>query len=97
LAPASTGIVVSSTSFSGLDDRHASLLTEIVSLDTIDQASFSDLARKHGLFAAGAIEAINEWAFQRYEEPLLDDGEPIEIARHLFRVSESNTVNEYAT
>lgn len=97
LAPASTGIVVSSNSFSGLDDRHASLLAEIVCLDTIDQASFSDLARKHGLFAAGAIEAINEWSFQRYEEPLLDGGEPIEIARHLFRISESNTVNEHAT
>ena len=56
--------------FNGLDARHASLLTEIVR-STIEQAAFSELARKHGLFADGAIEAINEWSFQRYEEAML--------------------------
>ena len=90
-------VTVSNVTFSGLDDRHASLLHEIVSLDAIDSAAFSDLARKHGLFAAGAIEAINEWSFQRFEEALLDDGEPIEIARHLIRITDPSSVTETVT
>jgi tellurite resistance protein len=90
-------IMLSNVIFSGLDDRHASLLGEIVSLDAIDQAAFSELARKHGLFPAGAIEAINEWSFRRYEEAILDDGEPIEIARHLVRITEQGYVSEHAT
>jgi len=96
--PAPTpALIVSNTSFMGLDDRYAALLTDIISLDAIDQATFSELARRHGLFAAGAIEAINEWSFQRYDEPLLDDGEPIEIARHLFRVLSPQAVSEHVT
>lgn len=76
----------SDLAFDGLDARHASLLIEIISRDVIEQAAFAELARKHGLFADGAIEAINEWSFERFEEALLDNGEPIEIARHLFHV-----------
>ncbi len=97
IPPAPAPIAESKETFSGLDDRHASLLHEIVSLDAIDNAAFSELARKHGLFAAGAIEAINEWSFQRFEEALLDDGEPIEIARHLIRMTNQNSVSETAS
>jgi hypothetical protein len=79
---------LTNATFSGLDGRHASFLGEIVSLNVITQAAFADPARKHGLLAAGAMEAINEWSFQRYDEALLDDGEPIEIARHLVRITE---------
>jgi tellurite resistance protein len=94
IAPASKGPI---TVFSGLDDRHSSLLEEIVSLDCIKQEAFSELARKHGLFAAGAIETINEWSFQRFEEALLDDGEPIEIAHHLIRVSGPTSLDEHVS
>jgi tellurite resistance protein len=69
--------------FPGLERRHALLLQEVCSRDIIDQATFAVLAQKHGLFPAGAIETINEWAFERFEEPVLDEGEPIEIAQHL--------------
>jgi TerB-C domain len=31
------------------------------------------------------METINEWGFERFEEPVLDEGEPIEIAHHLVR------------
>jgi hypothetical protein len=84
--PMTMPVVSSDPAFEGLDARHASLLSEIISRDVIEQAAFAELARKHGLFADGAIEAINEWSFERFEEALLDNGEPIEIARHLFHV-----------
>jgi tellurite resistance protein len=73
--------------FPGLDQRHALLLQEVCNRDIIDHATFAALAQKHGLFPAGAMETINEWAFARFEEPVLDEGEPIEIAHHLIRPS----------
>lgn len=84
--PVTRPIATSDPTLEGLDARHASLLNEIISRDVIEQAKFAELARKHGLLADGAIEAINEWSFERFEEALLDNGEPIEIARHLFHV-----------
>lgn len=73
--------------FPGLEQRHALLLREVCNRDIIDQATFAALAQKHGLFPAGAMETINEWAFARFDEPVLDEGEPIEIAHHLIRSS----------
>lgn len=85
--PVETKGTTSETLFPGLEQRHALLLHEVCNRDIIDQATFAALAQKHGLFPAGAMETINEWAFERFEEPVLDEGEPIEIAHHLIRSS----------
>ena len=82
------------TLFPGLDQRHALLLYEVCNRDIIDQATFAALAQKHGLFPAGAMETINEWGFERFEEPVLDEGEPIEIARHLIRSTHNVMTSE---
>jgi tellurite resistance protein len=81
--------------FPGLDERHALLLHEVCDRDIIDQATFAALAQKHGLFPAGAIETINEWAFERFEEPVLDEGEPIEVAHHLIRSAQTTITSEH--
>lgn len=80
--------------FPGLEERHALLLNEVCGRDIIDQATFAALAQKYGLFPAGAMETINEWAFERFDEPVLDEGEPIEIAHHLVRVHHSSITSE---
>jgi hypothetical protein len=85
--PVETNGTSSETLFPGLDQRHALLLQEVCNRDIIDHATFAALAQKHGLFPAGAMETINEWAFERFEQPVLDEGEPIEIAHHLIRPS----------
>jgi tellurite resistance protein len=81
--------------FPGLEQRHALLLNEVCNRDIIDQATFAALAQKYGLFPAGAMETINEWAFERFDEPVLDEGEPIEIAHHLIRVHQSTMTSEH--
>ncbi|MGT2504760.1 tellurite resistance TerB C-terminal domain-containing protein (plasmid) [Bradyrhizobium guangxiense] len=35
------------------------------------------------LLADGAIERINDWSFDRFEEPLLEDGDEIVMVPHL--------------
>jgi hypothetical protein len=74
--------------FAGLESRHARLLEEIGQRDAIDQSTFAALARKYNLMPAGAIETINDWAFDQYGETILDDnGEPIAVATHLLVTS----------
>jgi hypothetical protein len=93
-SPVKANVTAGNTLFPGLDQRHALLLDEVSGRDVIDQATFAALAQKHGLFPAGAMETINEWAFERFEEPLLDEGEPIEIAHHLIRSSHVSMTSE---
>ena len=69
--------------FPGLDSRLAQLLSEIWEDSELDHKRFANLARKHGLMPSGAIEMINDWSFTRFEQPLLDDGQQIIIARDL--------------
>ena len=92
--PVEANATAHETLFPGLDQRHALLLYEVCNRDIIDQATFAALAQKHGLFPAGAMETINEWAFERFEEPVLDEGEPIEIAHHLIRSSHNAMTSE---
>ena len=35
------------------------------------------------LLASGAIDHINEWAFDRFDEPVIEDGDVVFIAPHL--------------
>lgn len=92
--PVEANATAHATLFPGLDQRHALLLLEICNRDIIDQATFAVLAQKHGLFPGGAMETINEWAYERFEEPVLDEGEPIEIAHHLIRSSYTVVTSE---
>jgi hypothetical protein len=36
-------------------------------------AAAEELARRHGLMLGGAIEALNDWAFERADRPLIDE------------------------
>ena len=33
--------------------------------------------------ADGSLEEINEWAFDRFDEPLIEDGDKVMIVAHL--------------
>lgn len=67
--------------FPGLDPEHA-LLVEVLSAAEVghwSRADFEARARKLGLMPDGAIETINEWAFDNFGEPLIEDGAPLTI------------------
>jgi len=63
----------------GLDAAHTALVHAIAGRAEIAAAEFAALARSHGLMAGGAMEAINDAAFQLCDEPLLEGDDPIEI------------------
>jgi len=57
----------------GLDHKHAALVRELVAREHWSEDAFDRLCAQHSLFAAGALEAINEWAFETYDEALLEE------------------------
>ena len=63
----------------GLDRKHAALVGDLVKQQRWTEEGFEQLCARHALLAAGALEAVNEWAFQTYEEAILDEYDGYEI------------------
>lgn len=65
------------SAFEGLDEAHAELVEYLEIKVQITRQEFEERARSLKLLPDGAIEKINDWAFDRFDEPLLEDGEQI--------------------
>lgn len=69
--------------FDGLDARYKGFLTELLTRPEWTRPELDMLARAHELMTDGALEAINEWAFDRHGDALVEDGDPATIQRHV--------------
>jgi uncharacterized tellurite resistance protein B-like protein len=63
----------------GLDAAHSALVRALGERAEWPAAELAVLAERHGLMAAGAMETINDAAFQLCDEPLLEGTDPIEV------------------
>lgn len=84
-APVETPVAsaANESSFEGLDGPHIELVELLERKGSIARAEFDQRARAMKLLADGAIERINDWSFDRFEEPLLEDGDEIVMVPHL--------------
>ena len=73
------GTTDQSERFAGLDAKHQSLVEELISRPSWTPQDFEKLARQFGLMPSGALETINEWAFERYEAGLIEEDETFEV------------------
>ena len=62
--------------FAGLDAAHGQLLALLVAAP-MDRARFEAAARDLRLFPGGALDAINEWGFDRFDAPVIEDEDPL--------------------
>lgn len=69
--------------FSGLDPRHARLLRELVERPDWPRTEFDRLAREFGLMPGAAMENLNAWAFDRFDDLLVEEGDPVHVNLHL--------------
>lgn len=67
----------------GLDSSHAELVKYLASKGQVNRSEFDSRARTLKLLPDGAIERINDWSFEQFEEPLLEDGDDVVLAAHL--------------
>ena len=63
----------------GLDDAHSSFLRLLVTRATWTRAELADAASHLELMLDGAIEQVNEASLDRWDEPLTDGDDPVEI------------------
>jgi uncharacterized tellurite resistance protein B-like protein len=70
------------TTIAGLDEPHTTLLIRLVERPTWSRAEFDELAGTLGLMPAGALETVNEAAFDICDEPMLEGEDPIDINQH---------------
>ena len=76
--------VVAGSAYPGLDEAHTALLETIAEADGgLSRSAYDDVARRLGLLPDGAIETLNDWAFDRFEEPLIEADVEIMIVPHL--------------
>ena len=72
--------------FAGLDAKHRGLAEELLRQPSWTPQEFEKLARQFRLMPAGALETINEWAFERYDAGLIDDDTNISVNREVLEV-----------
>ena len=46
------------------------------------RSEFERRAKEMRLLPDGAIERINDWSFDRFDEPLIEDGDEVVVAPH---------------
>jgi hypothetical protein len=63
----------------GLDEAHSRLLLALAKKAAWPRAEYLALAKQHGLLPEGALETINEAAYERAGAPVLEDGDPITV------------------
>jgi hypothetical protein len=71
------------SSLKGLDKSHAELVEYLEMNGEIPRHEFDERAKSLKLLPDGAIETINEWSFDHFDEPLLEDGEHIVLSAAL--------------
>jgi tellurite resistance protein len=71
------------TIYAGLDKVHAQLLNELLKKDEWSRDEYQKLASSLKLMPDGAIEVINEWAFEVCDEIIIENDDPMIIYKEL--------------
>jgi tellurite resistance protein len=69
--PAAKGVIV------GLDDGHTRFYEALVTKDQWATEEVKSLCEELNLMMSGAIETLNDWAFDNVDAPLIDDGSTV--------------------
>ncbi len=67
----------------GLDPKHTLLVEQIVQREHWTNEEFDQIAGKQGLMPSGALEVVNEWAFNKFDEALLDEYEGYDVSQDI--------------
>jgi tellurite resistance protein len=70
----------SQSQLAGLDPKHGALVLELLTREHWSETEFETICASHGLMASGALEVVNEWAFETYDEALLDEYDGYDVS-----------------
>jgi DNA-directed RNA polymerase subunit beta' len=63
-----------SDALKGLDNRHRVLLRRLLKKEDWERTEVEKMCKEIGLMIDGALEVINEWAFEHTDLPVIEDG-----------------------
>jgi TerB-C domain len=66
-----------------LDGPHAELVELLELRGSMTRSEFERHAKEIRLLPDGAIERINDWSFDHFDEPLIEDGDEVVVSPHL--------------
>ena len=70
----------------GIDKPHYALFESLIRKDKWTREEVEQLCRDLGLMVNGALEAINDWSFDRVDSPVLeDDGDVIYVDQEIVK------------
>lgn len=69
----------STTAINLLDKPHQDLLNQLLQKESWSRDSLHEMCKKLELMVDGAMETINEWAYDQVNAPLIEDGDPLFI------------------
>ncbi|MFN4340147.1 TerB N-terminal domain-containing protein [Parvibaculum sp.] len=72
-----------SSALAGLSVKHAGLVVEIIERQHWSEEEFLELSGRHELMPSGTLEALNEWAFEKYDEALLDEYDGYDVSPNI--------------
>lgn len=81
--PVQASPLLTDRSLEGLDGPHGELVELLEVRGSMSRAEFERHAKDVRLLPDGAIERINDWSFDHFDEPLIEEGDEIVIAAHL--------------
>ena len=62
-----------------LDEVHQNLFNSLLTQEIWDRSAIHEMCKELGLMVDGAMEVLNEWAFDNANAPLIDDGDPVYV------------------
>lgn len=66
-----------------LDSEHSDLLITLLQRPQWSRAELEEICSDRGLMVDGAIERINEAAFEHYDQPIIEGDDPMDVNREL--------------
>lgn len=85
IAPTETLDEAEDNIFNGLPRKHTQLLKELLDRKEWKRKEYVQLASSLKLMPGGALEAINEWAFERFDQAIIEDDEPLLVNSDLIK------------
>lgn len=61
------------SAFEGLSVRYRPIAAKIASASSLSRSEFDEIARSLGLMPDGVIDALNEWAYDRFDRPAIEE------------------------
>ncbi len=83
-SPELTTLPANDPRFEALDARYRAMLAQLLGRPVWERLEFNSLARSHNLMPSGALDAVNDWAFELFDDPIVvEQGDQFQIHIHL--------------